>query len=265
MIELSADIDPISEKPPLLLLHGMMSSRNHWRLNEGLARHFRRIRVELPGHGLSPATDDPADYAPDALVAALDHVRVRLGIDRWYICGQSFGAALTLRYALDRPEHVVAQAFSNASAAFGTEPSPEWRKENAARIADMQQHGREALRRFRFHPAHARRFQPDIREQLTHDADNASLTGIVNLFRFTLPALSIRSRFGSTQVPTLLVNGRYERAFQPVRDFAAASLPGITVVDLEGGHSINVEQPAAFDEALCQTLLKKAPSRHSSI
>ena len=248
MIELNADVDPISEKPPLLLLHGMMSSRNHWRLNEGLARHFRRIRVELPGHGLSPATDEPLDYTPDALVAALDHVRARLGIDRWYICGQSFGAALTLRYALDRPEHVIAQAFSNASAAFRTTPSPEWHMENDARIADMQQHGREALRRFRFHPAHARRFQSDIREQLTHDADNASLTGIVNRFRFTLPDLSIRSRFGSTPVPTLLVNGRHERAFQTVREYVAATLPCARIADLDGGHSINVEQPVLFDK-----------------
>ena len=51
-------------------------------------------------------------------------------------------------------------------------------------------------------------------------------------------------------VPSLLVNGRWESRFQPDRDFAARTIPGIRVVDLEAGHSVNIEAAPGFEEAL---------------
>ena len=51
-------------------------------------------------------------------------------------------------------------------------------------------------------------------------------------------------------VPTLLVNGRYEKSFQADRDFAAATIPGLEVADLDAGHSVNIEAPVEFDRAL---------------
>jgi pimeloyl-ACP methyl ester carboxylesterase len=49
-------------------------------------------------------------YHPDAYVAAFETLRERLGASRWLVCGQSLGATLTLRYALDHPERVRATA-----------------------------------------------------------------------------------------------------------------------------------------------------------
>ena len=34
------------------------------------------------------------------------------------VCGQSLGATLTLRYALDHPERVLAQVFTNSTSAL---------------------------------------------------------------------------------------------------------------------------------------------------
>ncbi len=62
--------------------------------------------------------------------------------------------------------------------------------------------------------------------------------------------LSCREVASQLSVPTLLVNGRFEKRFQPDRDFAAASIPRIEVADLDGGHAVNVEAAAAFDAAL---------------
>ena len=54
------------------------------------------------------------------------------------------------------------------------------------------------------------------------------------------------------QLLTLLVNGRFEKIFQPDRDFAAATIPGIEIVDLDAGHSVNIEAAAGFDRALIE-------------
>src|SRR5690606_3771739 len=87
-------------KPALLLMHGFMSSRNHWRLNEpALRSRYRLVIAELPGHGNTPPCTDPARISPDALSECIEQARRALNISRWHVCGQSFGAGLVLRYA----------------------------------------------------------------------------------------------------------------------------------------------------------------------
>jgi pimeloyl-ACP methyl ester carboxylesterase len=243
-------------KPALLLLHGALSSRRHWLPNRAaLSQHFRIVLAELPAHGRSPAPSDPAAYRPEALVGALDAVREKLGIARWHICGQSFGAGLTLRYALMHPGRVVGQVFTNGNVTLRPPFGPEQNTANAERIARLRAFGREELRQQKFHPRFAKRFPPDIREMLTEDADRIDLEGMIKLLELTLPVLTVRPIFAETAVPTLLVNGRWERGFQPLRDWAAEALPRLRVVDLEGGHSINIEQPEAFNRAVIDFLL----------
>lgn len=249
MIDLHVQAEP-EGRQPLLLVHGFLSSRNHWLLNTALSRAFRCIRVDLPGHGRSPAPDDAAAYHPDALVQALDGVRRKLEIDRWLVCGASFGAALTLRYALTHPDKVIAQAFTNANAALRDGCDAERLDAHRKRIADVESDGRVALRRFPYHPTFAHRFPPAIRDLLSADADGCDTTAILHLLREATPRLSVLDRFDQIRVPTLLINGRLERSFQPCRDRVASLLPGLRVVDLDGGHSVNIEAPAAFDAAL---------------
>ena len=255
--ELSFEADQNEgEKPPLMLLHGALSSRRHWLPNRAaLSQHFRTILVELPAHGRSPAPPDPAAYQPEALAASLDAVREKLGIARWHICGQSFGAGLTLRYAIMHPDRVIGQVFTNGNVTLRPPFGPEQTAANAERVARLREFGREELRQQKFHPRFAKRFPPDIREMLTEDADRIDLDGMIKLLGITLPILTVRPIFAETTVPTLLVNGRWERAFQPLRDWAAGALPSLRVVDLEGGHSINIEQPEAFNEAVIDFLL----------
>src|SRR5689334_16889576 len=89
----------------LLLVHGFLSSRSHWLPNlEALSEVCRPVTVELWGHGRSPSPTDPAAYDPSAYPAAFGRVREEIGCERWFVCGQSLGAAFTLRYALDRPD-----------------------------------------------------------------------------------------------------------------------------------------------------------------
>ncbi len=60
----------------------------------------------------------------------------------------------------------------------------------------------------------------------------------------------MRERLGRIACPTLLVNGRWEKSFQSMRDYAAATIPGCRVADVDAGHAVNLENPAAFDDAV---------------
>ena len=50
--------------PPMLFVHGFLSSRAQWRENlEPLGAVCRPVIVELWGHGRSPAGESPDDYS----------------------------------------------------------------------------------------------------------------------------------------------------------------------------------------------------------
>ena len=62
--------------------------------------------------------------------------------------------------------------------------------------------------------------------------------------------LSIRDEFPTLTVPTLLVNGVWEKSFQSTVEFARTKNTCLSVVDLQGGHAINAEQPEGFNSAI---------------
>jgi pimeloyl-ACP methyl ester carboxylesterase len=247
MPTLAFDADPDTGLPPLLMVHGLMVDRRIWNPNAGLSDQFRCIRVDLPAHGQSPVPEDSDDTTPTRIVTALDDLRRDLGIARWHVCGQSFGGALVLRYALDFPDHCHKVVFTNANAALrGTFDVAT----HEALVSDIRAQGRAALRRTAYHPIRARRFPPDLRDALVAGADTVDPQGFANLLAGAMPTLSVHHRLGTLHVPTMLVNGVKERKFQPTRDWLAQTHPAIRIVDLEGGHSVNVESPDGFNAAV---------------
>lgn len=248
MLHIDADSD--DGRPALLLVHGFLSSRNHWRPNRGLSEKFRLVAIDLPAHGLSPAPGCEAGARPEALVHAIEIVRQRLNICRWYICGQSFGAALTLRYALTFPDRVIAQIFTNANGALREAWNVSQHDRNLVQIHEVRNEGHAAMRRMAYHPSHSKRFPPDLRDVLTRDADSTDVHGIALLLEQAMPRLSVRDRLSALCVPTLLINGLWEKRFQPTRQWLSRTHPHIAVEDLQGGHSINIECPDGFNAAV---------------
>jgi len=242
--------------PYVLLVHGFLSSRAQWQLNvAALASVMRPVVVELWGHGRSPAPANPASYYPEAYIAALDQIRVQLGVERWFLCGQSFGAALTLRYALTYPERVMAQVFTNSSAALA---DAEWIKARRAsgvqQAEEIERDGRAALERIRVHPIHARRLPPDVHTALLADAQLHTPRGIANTLRYTTPNVPVRERVKDLRVPTLLVCGERETRFMPNRVFAEHTIPGLRVVGAKAGHAVNIEAAETFNTAVVDFL-----------
>lgn len=245
----------VSDRPPLLLLHGLLSCNDHWLPNlHALRGRYRLILAELPGHGDTPGCTDTARLHPDALADDLDRARQRLGLRRWYICGQSFGAGITLRHALRSPQAVAAQIWTNANRVLAPPPDGDSLANDHARCDRLGSLGVEALQREPFHPRHGRRFPPELRTLLAARADQCDIPTVIGLIQHCLPHLSLIDRFTDTQVPTLPVNGRLESRFQPAREMAHDLLPSMEVEDLPGGHAINIECPDQFDDAALRFL-----------
>ena len=240
--------------PYLLLVHGFLSSRAHWLMNlEALSSFSRPVVVELLGHARSPSPNDPAWYEPDSYVAKFEAIRETLGADRWLICGQSLGAALTLRYSLDHPDRVIAQVFTNSNSALADK---DWANRvipvMEAQAQQIEREGRAALDKHPFAPTRSRRLPPEAKEALVTDYELHDPLGIAHTARHTIPFSSVRDRVAETKVPTLLVAGDREEGFRDQCDFAKQTIPGITVAHLDAGHAVNIEDAAGFNATVTE-------------
>lgn len=90
---------------PLVLLHGgLMTIPEMMPWITPLAKHRKVIALELQGHGRSPDSDRPLALATcaDDVAAVID----ALGLKQADVAGQSFGADVALRVAIQHPNKV---------------------------------------------------------------------------------------------------------------------------------------------------------------
>jgi pimeloyl-ACP methyl ester carboxylesterase len=86
--------------PPVVLVHGSVTgAASTWRKQLALARRWTLLVVERPGFGGAPA-EGPVDFAVDALLVA-----GALG-EGGHLVGQSYGGVVSLLAAAQRPDAV---------------------------------------------------------------------------------------------------------------------------------------------------------------
>jgi len=100
--------------PPLLLLHSIGLDRRSWEdVVPSLARDFRVVAADLPGHGASDKPPD-ADYGLWALGRRVGRLLDELGWERAILVGNSLGGGAALSLALQSPGRVRALALLNS-------------------------------------------------------------------------------------------------------------------------------------------------------
>lgn len=94
--------------PVVVLLHGVMASLHTW---DGwaseLTKHYRVIRIDLPGFGLTGPSRAIDYYDTPSMVALLDSLLVQLVAEEpVFLAGNSLGGYLSWNYALAHPDKV---------------------------------------------------------------------------------------------------------------------------------------------------------------
>ena len=104
---------------PLVLLHGLTSSKVAWRENiEPLAERHHVYAVDLPGHGDSDRIG--VNYDSAFIVGLMREFVLGLGHERVAMAGISLGGAVSLYTALEHPE-IVSKLALIGSGALGRE------------------------------------------------------------------------------------------------------------------------------------------------
>ncbi|MFI6341295.1 alpha/beta fold hydrolase [Streptomyces sp. NPDC050535] len=106
------------DAPTVVLLHGYPTSSHMFRgLIPALADRYHVIAPDHLGFGYSdaPATEE-FDYSFDALATVTDHLLEHLGVHRYSIYVQDYGAPVGWRLALAHPERITAIITQNGNA-----------------------------------------------------------------------------------------------------------------------------------------------------
>ena len=117
-IVIHATIDGPAQAPPVLLLHSLGTTLQMWDPQAAaLAKHYRVIRMDMRGHGLTEAPAGPytmAMLAQDAL-GLLDS----LGIAEAHVGGVSIGGRIALQIAAMAPGRVISLMPCDTALEFG--------------------------------------------------------------------------------------------------------------------------------------------------
>ncbi|MER5778267.1 alpha/beta hydrolase [Streptomyces sp. NPDC002039] len=249
-----------SDAPVLLLLHGYPTSSHMFRrLIPALAGHYRVIAPDHIGFGRSSApsvTDFP--YTFDALAEVTRGFLSGLGVHRYAIYVQDYGAPIGWRLALASPEAVLAVVSQNGNAyeegfvpdfwepiwAYGAHRSPE----NEARLRPAL--GREAVEwQYTHGVLDPSLIDPDAWE---HDlallarpgVDRAQLAlfGDYSGNRALYPA--VHDWLRSSRVPVLAIWGRNDEIFASAGAEAfRRDAPDAEILLLDGGHFLLESHP----------------------
>ena len=106
------------KKPTILLLHGFPSSSHMFRdVIPLLADKYHIVAPDYPGFGNS-SQPSRADYRYtfDHLYETVDHFTRAVGVGRFAVYIQDYGAPVGLRFALNQPERVTAIIVQNGNA-----------------------------------------------------------------------------------------------------------------------------------------------------
>lgn len=97
------------EGPPVVLIHGLHASGDlNWRkpgLFDALARNYRVIALDLPGHGQSDKPEQAEAYGAqmvEDVLRLMDHLKV----PKAHLVGYSLGGLVAAKLAVGHPERV---------------------------------------------------------------------------------------------------------------------------------------------------------------
>ena len=241
----------------VVFLHGVGGDSASWTPQiEAFSGDYRAIAWDMPGYGGSPALE-PMTFP--ALAGSLAGLLDRLALDRVHLVGHSMGGMVAQEFTATRPDRVRTLVLSATSPAFGRRDGDFQRRFVEARIA----------------PLDNGMTMDDLADEMVQtmlgpdaDADGAaiarrSMAGVPEAtYRAAIACLVTfdrRDALAGYEMPVLVLAGETDtNAPAPMMEKMAGRIRSAEYVCMAGtGHLGNLENPAAFNEAVGAFLAKR--------
>ena len=200
------------EGPALFLIHGIGAARDTWRfMTPQLTRHFTVISYDLRGHGESPMPD--GEFELEDLVADLEHLRQRCGIEQAHFAGHSLGGMIGPAYARQYPERVHSLGVLS-TAAFRTDEDS---RKVMAVVEAMEEKGVEQVLQTlvdRWYTDEFIQARPDIIERRLQQVIGTDEQVFLNVFRI-YASTEMGPWLHEVATPSLIVTGENDGGCNP--------------------------------------------------
>jgi pimeloyl-ACP methyl ester carboxylesterase len=237
---------------PVVLLHGFPLSRAMWRpQHEALASVCRLIAPDLPGFGASPLLGGTpsVEAMADAVAGLLDALQLR---EKVILGGLSMGGYVSFAFVRKYADRLAGLILADTRA----EPDDDTARANRDKLIGFASTNPPSAVLEQMLPKlvgpQTLSGRPGVVEELGRIAAAQRPAGIIAALQ------ALRNRPDSTptlaqvRVPTLIVVGKDDALTPPaLSEKMAVAIAGAKLEAIDGaGHMSNLEQPAAFNEAV---------------
>lgn len=255
---------------PVVFLHEFAGDYRSWEPQlRFFGRYFRCITYSARGF---PPSDVPADgsgysqvHAREDVIAVLDH----LGLDRAHLVGLSMGAFAALHAGITYPQRV--RSLVLAACGYGAQPEERVRfqEECEAGASAFESNWAEAVQKHARGPTRVQFQNKDPRgwgEFASRLQEHSSRGQVFTLrgVQMKRPSLwELVDDMKAMDVPTLILIGDEDEPCLEPALLMKRTIPtaGLLVLP-HSGHTLNLEEPEAFNRALLDFFLRVEAGRH---
>ena len=228
------------EGPVVLLSHGFSATSAMWKGQiEALSQNHKLIIWDMRGHGKSDSPNDPSLYSEKATVEDMAGLLDAVSAEKAVIGGLSLGGYMSLAFNLAFPDRVRALMLFDTGPGFKKDDAREaWNQTAATWAKSFEEKGLGALK------SGSTEMVP---------TNHKSAQGLALAARGILAQKDARIILSlpDITVPTLVLAGEKDRPFLAATDYMDYKIPNTTKVMIpNAGHSANIDQPQAFNEAV---------------
>jgi len=232
----------------VFLIHGYTCDEASWSEQAPIAKQYRVVTIDLPGHGKSDGRK-VEQFSMELFARAIEAVRTEIGVNRVVLVGHSMGTPVVLKYAHAYPEHTIALVFvdglmpaSNPSEASANQQAQAMGGPNGLK-------SREAMIGGFFNTASTPAIQAKVKNMML-SASEATAVGAMK---------ASREPAGQTvENPNVPILGVY--AGRPIasKEAVQSRFPQTEYVQIPGtGHFLMIEEPTKFNQHLLGFLAKQ--------
>ncbi|HKZ05723.1 MAG TPA: alpha/beta hydrolase [Methylomirabilota bacterium] len=255
--------EEFGEGVPLVFVHEFAGDYQSWHLQvRFFSRRYRTIAYNARGYPPSDVPTDPAAYSQDRAVEDIRGLLDALGIRKAHICGLSMGGYATLHFGIRHPERALSIVV--AGAGYGSVPGERERfrkdvEETARRfvddgivaVADFYTKGPTRVQLMDKDPKGWRELYDQF---VAQSAQGHALT--MRGVQMTRPSVyELENDLERLEVPTLIVTGdEDEPCLEPALYLKRKIRSSGLLVLPKSGHTINLEEPEAFNRGVLDFL-----------
>ncbi len=223
----------------ILFIHGSGGDHTVWvHQYSKLKDDFNIAAVELPGHGSS---EGKGESDVQIYVEWIRQIMEAFNIRKPYLAGHSLGAAITLSFAISRPDLISGIIPVGGGVRMPVNPAIlEGLKNDPVSVVDMTV-------KFSIAKANRERLSGPLRESMLKANPAVFHDDLVACDR-----LDVADKISGIKLPTLVICGDDDKMTPPsLSKYIAENIGGARLSLIPGaGHFVMVENPAGFNDAV---------------